>query len=96
MGKVGRISSQEVTIMPVKSNYFKVPLYCMKVCHSEDIQFLENRITQKLKLSNEIIEEGKRSFGVKPIVLERKLTFLQRYSGSTNTICSAITAVCNS
>ena len=46
--------------------------------------------------SNAIIEECKHSFDVKPLsdlVAARKLAFLQRYSGTTNTICSDVNEV---
>ena len=104
MGKVGRIASQEVTLVLVKSKCVPTLLYCLEVCpvNTKDIKSLEYPITCALfKIfqtnSDEIIEECKRSFGVKlllDIVAARKLTFLQRYSGSTITICRAITTMC--
>ena len=103
-GKVGRIASQEVTLTLVKSKGAPTLLYCLEVCpfNTKDIKSLENSTTCALfKIfqtnSNEIIEECKRSFDVKPlsdIVAVRKLTFLQRYTGSTNTICRAINIMC--
>ena len=74
-----------------------------EVCpiNTKDIKSLEYPITCAVfKIfetnSNEIIEDCKRSFDVKPfsdIVAARNLTSLQRYTGSTNTIISAITTM---
>ena len=84
MGKVDRIASQVVTLTLVKSKCVPILLYCLEVCslNAKDIKSVDYAITSALfKIfqtnSNEIIEEWKRSFGVKPlsdIVAARKLT----------------------
>ena len=104
MGKVGRTASQEVTLTLVKSKCLPTLLCCLEVypLKHEDIKSLEYPINcTYFKIfytnANEIIKKCKRYFDVNPlsdIVAAWKLTFLQRYSGSTNSICSATTAVC--
>ena len=93
-----------IYIYIVKVKCVPTLLYCLEVCplNTKNIKSLEYPTTCVLfkifqTYSNEIIEECKRSFGVKPlsdIVAAKKLTFLQRYTGSTNTICSAIITMC--
>ena len=102
MGKIGRCSSNEVTVSLIKTKCLPILLYGAEACH------FSNRETTSFKYpiscallkvvntkSSKIVENCQLAFEFRPFALSvdiRKRHFYNKYTTTDNTLCQAITA----
>jgi hypothetical protein len=104
-GKIGRLSSADVTIHMLQAKCLTSMLYGLEACpinntDSKSFEFALFRVYCKIvgTFAKDFIEECCFAFGIHSIstsIIKRKLGFLNRYAASMNTVCGAFRSEAN-